>query len=136
MKIGVRTESRGDTVHARVKTVPQQLRAAMKYAVTEACDELVKRAQDKCPVDTGHLKSRIERNVVAEGDKVTGRVGTVVVYAPYVHEGTGKQARQGNGKPDRKGQKAQPFLEDAINELRPTILQKLAEVISRCLKQS
>jgi HK97 gp10 family phage protein len=87
-------------------------------------------AKRNCPADDGRLRSSITHSVEANEEKVVGRVGTNVEYAPYVHEGTGIYARNGNGrkKPwvytDPKtgervfthGSKPRPFLREAMDQ--------------------
>lgn len=58
-------------------------------------------AKDRCPVDTGRLRSSINWRMARDGRGLLGIVGTNVAYAPYVEFGT---ARAG----------AQPFLRPAL----------------------
>ena len=58
-----------------------------------------KHAKQKCPVDTGRLRSSITN----ETDVNTAYIGTNVEYAPYVEMGTSRM-------------KAQPYLEPAFAE--------------------
>ena len=69
-------------------------------------------------------------------DKVVGRVGTNLEYAPYLHEGTGIYARAGNGRKEvpwvyydektdkfysTKGIKPCPFLQEACDKVSPQL---------------
>lgn len=58
-------------------------------------------AHNRCPVDTGHLQSRIQ--VEEAPEEGTYRVIDDAEYAIYVHEGTSRMA-------------ARPFLRDAMRE--------------------
>lgn len=56
-------------------------------------------AKNRCPVDTGHLR----RSITKEVDGKEARIGTNIHYAPYVELGTVKM-------------KAQPYLRPALDE--------------------
>lgn len=49
----------------------------------------VNEAKRRCPVDTGLLRSSITGAVTVSATRVTGRIGTNVQYARYVHDGRG-----------------------------------------------
>lgn len=81
------------------------------------------------PVDTGRLRGSITWQVYDD----YAEVGTNVDYAPYLENGTGIYAVNGDGRPDQwrykdasgewhttSGQKPQPFMEPALtnNEQR------------------
>ena len=57
--------------------------------VTSYSRRTANRAKQRVGVDTGRLRSSISHTVNVEGKKVVGRVGSVVQYARYHHEGTG-----------------------------------------------
>lgn len=100
-------------------------------------------AKRNCPVDDGRLRSSITHSVTSDASSASGRVGTNVEYAPYVHEGTGIYARDGNGRQtpwvytDPKtgecvfthGQKPQPFLRDAMDQNQGNIAQIFKETV-------
>lgn len=68
-------------------------RRAVLEAVTESCEDLVGKAQEKTPVDTGTLRASIHvDSVVQSGLSVTGTVvtGGEADYAQYVEGGTYK----------------------------------------------
>jgi len=46
-------------------------------------------AKRRCPVDEGRLRASITNTVTVAGSQIIVRVGTVVEYALYVHNGTG-----------------------------------------------
>lgn len=58
-------------------------------------------AKDRCPVDTGRLRSSINWRMARDGRGLLGIVGTNVTYAPYVEFGTSRAG-------------AQPFLRPAL----------------------
>lgn len=110
-----------------------------------ACSAVEQEARARCPVDTGLLRGSITHAVEVSGAAVTGRVGTEIDYAPYVHEGTGLYARAGNGRKRvpwvykdlktgeiraTKGVRARPFLEEAGEAVAP----KLAEYFQGILE--
>ena len=90
----------------------------------QACLLVENDAKRECPVDTGQLRASIAHRIEGE----TGIVYTNVEYAPYVEYGTGKHARDKNGRQtpwayeDPKtgeliwtsGQHPQPFMEPAL----------------------
>lgn len=86
-----------------------QIEAALKSVALTA----EKYAKQKCPVDTGRLRSSITHKT----DKDTAYIGTNVEYAPYVEGGTSRM-------------RAQPFLEPAMAEH----LSEYKETIETILK--
>lgn len=86
-------------------------------------------AKQDCPVDMGILRASITSEVEFTGDEIIGRIGSNEEYAPYVHNGTGIYAVNGDGRKTpwvyivkagkhkgrhfTVGQKPQPFLEYA-----------------------
>jgi len=65
-------------------------------SLEKACLLVENSAKEKAPVNTGNLRNSITYEV--EGD--TGIIGTNLEYAPYVHEGTGLFAANGDGRTD------------------------------------
>ncbi len=65
----------------------------------ETCCFLVERdAKIEAPIDQGLLRSSMVSQVSTEGTKVIGIVGNTLEYAPYVHQGTGIYAVNGDGR--------------------------------------
>ena len=107
--------------------------ADFNETLNKACLLVENDAKLKCPVDTGQLRQSITHRI--EG--TTGIVGTNVEYAPYVEYGTGKHARDGNGRKtpwaytDPKtgeliwtaGSRPQAFLEPALLENEQAIIK-------------
>lgn len=98
----------------------------IQAGLTKACQRVERAAKQKCPVDSGILKDSITHTI--NGNE--GVVGTNVEYGPYVELGTGKYAKNGNGRktpwafedPETgeliwtAGQHPQPFLHPALTE--------------------
>ena len=98
-------------------------------------------AKIKAPVDTGRLRASITPEVRAQGNLVTGVVGSNVKYAPFVELGTkahfvpqqyiGTWARR-HGLGDRGlfvSGRAQPYLEPAFAENAERIVRILGDAV-------
>lgn len=92
----------------------------------KACLTVERTAKQNCPVDLGQLRADIHSEVLFNTEAITGIVGNSVVYATFVHNGTGIYAKDSNGRTTpwfvplqegggfmTKGQQPQPYLEDA-----------------------
>jgi HK97 gp10 family phage protein len=142
------------SVRVTVDGVPR-LRAALHNLTDEAgrrARREVKRAalnveggaKQRCPVDTGRLRSSITHQVDADG--LGAVVGTNVEYAAKVEFGTlggpigdmaglsGWMTRKGIGaahganivrKLESRGQRAQPYLFPALEAERPAFIQRM-----------
>lgn len=108
--------------------------------IEKACQLVENEAKRNCPTDDGILKASIHH--VVKENAYEGVVGTNVEYAPYVHEGTGIYAKNGNGRQtpwkyqDAKGQwhttqgqKSNPFLQNAADSNYQNILDCFKELI-------
>ena len=98
-------------------------------------------AKQKCPVDEGILRASISHEIDVSPSKIIGRIGTNIEYAPYVHQGTGIYAVDGNGRKtpwawfgeSKKwegihhtvGQKPKRFLKEAVEENKSRIISIL-----------
>ena len=94
-----------------------------------ACLLIEAEAKKNVHADLGILRASITSDVTLDTISIVGSIFSNLDYAPYVHQGTGIYAKDGNGRlvPWRycvkagkykgwhttKGQKPQPFLEDA-----------------------
>ncbi len=103
--------------------------ADLDHNMQKACLIVEEDAKKNCPVDMGVLRASITSEVTVTVDKITGIIGSNLEYAPYVHNGTGIYAKDGNGRKTpwgytvkagkykgfhwTRGQKPQPFLENA-----------------------
>ena len=93
------------------------------------------------PIDNGTLRASITHSVEMEDSNIVGYVGTNLFYAPFVHQGTGIYAIEGNGRKEvpwhykdeqgnwhsTKGMRPRPFINDAMEENRsklPDIMLK------------
>lgn len=109
-------------------------------ALTKACLMVEADAKKNCPVDDGQLR----QSITYEVKNKQGAVGTNVEYAPYVHQGTGIYAVNGDGRKTKWsyqdeegewhttiGQQPQPFLENALDTNKKNIQEVFKEEIKR-----
>jgi len=83
-------------------------------------------------IDTGTLRNSVESVVTTDGSTITGRIGTDVEYATFIHEGTQgpivptrarvlrfkpKGSAEVLFRPEVAGITATPFLRDALDSL-------------------
>ncbi len=103
----------------------------------KACLLVEAEAKAQCPVDMGALRASIHSEVEVTPEAITGRIGSQLEYAPYVHQGTGIYAKEGNGRKSpwkwygkigkykgwhtTDGQKPQPFLQKAVTSCKSKI---------------
>ena len=112
----------------------------IQRALTKSCLMVEAQAKVNCPVDDGQLRQSISSEI--EGN--IGVIGTNVEYAPYVHQGTGIYAVNGDGRKTRWkyqdakgewhstiGQQPNPFLERALDANREEIIDTFKEEIKR-----
>lgn len=112
--------------------------ATMQKALLKSGMIVESEAKDKCPVDTGILRSSITTTLM--GNSVS--VGTIMDYAPYVEYGTGLFAVNGDGRKTKwsyttadgqwhttNGQESQPFLEPALLKNKQEIIRTFKETI-------
>lgn len=102
----------------------RKMEAAMLY--------VLRYAMMFCPVDEGALRANTATHVQIEADGIRGRLYNPMEYAPFVHQGTGIYAVDGNGrktpwvwKGDGKkyagwhrtvGNRSQPFIKNAVEQ--------------------
>lgn len=116
----------------------------VERALTKSCLMIEADAKENCPVDDGQLRQSITHEV----KDLTGAVGTNVHYAPYVHQGTGIYAVNGDGRKTKWsyqdengewhttiGQHPKPFLENALDANRKKIKETFKEEIKREVKR-
>lgn len=108
----------------------------------KACLIVERDAKKNCPVDQGLLRASIQHNVNLNDSEIIGNVFSSLEYAPYVHQGTGIYAINGDGRKTpwkyeakagkyrgwhiTKGQKSNPFLDKAKLDNKNNILKILA----------
>lgn len=117
--------------------------ANAEQAMKDACMLVERDAKINAPVGkTGELRN----SITSEWTAAEGRIGTNLFYAPYVHQGTGIYAINGDGRQDvpwryqdaegnwysTVGQQPQPFLADAFELNR----EKIAEIFKEALKEA
>lgn len=112
-----------------VDSAMAQMIQDMREKMDQACLVVEGEARKNCPVDQGELRASITSETEVTSEEIVGRVGSNLEYAPYVHNGTGIYAVAGDGRKTpwvyavkagkhkgfhwTRGQKANPFLEDA-----------------------
>lgn len=119
----------------------EQVLETLMENMQAACLRVETDAKRDCPVDMGTLRASIHSEVDQEPDRVIGRIGSELDYAPYVHNGTGIYAQDGTGRKTpwcyevkagkykgfhwTLGQKPQPFLQNAVIKNREAISRLL-----------
>lgn len=127
--------------------ISERLPEALEQGVTDLCMDIRNKAVNNITqarlVDTGIMRASITFEVARALYRIEGAIGTNNEYAIYQHEGTGLYARGANGRqqvpwvyrtPDgkfhtTKGVKPTPFLQDAVDEVRPNILSYFEGVL-------
>ena len=115
----------------------------MSQKMDKACLVVESQAKQNCPVDIGILRVSITSETEVTASEIVGRVGTNEEYGPYVHNGTGIYAKDGNGRKTpwgytvragkhkgfhrTKGQRPQPFLENAKLEKKSAVERILGD---------
>lgn len=105
--------------------------------VEKACIILESETKKECPVDQGPLRASIKHNVKLTDNAIEGDCYSPLEIAPFVHQGTGLYAVDGDGRktpwkyeaPAGKykgwhttsGQKPNPFMDRARNKSTPRI---------------
>lgn len=106
----------------------KELIPTLEKQMEKATLEVEAEAKKECPVDDGQLRASIESRVEANENSIEGYIGSNLFYAPYVHQGTGIYAAEGNGRKTpwiytdengnaikTVGSKPNPFLQRAID---------------------
>ncbi len=130
-------------VLANLENTIDKIKVCESVAIDRGCQVIENKAKELCPVDDGILRASITHKVQESSvGTITGTVGTGVEYAPYVHQGTGLFAVNGDGRKepwvykDAKGQfhktigqKPQPFLLDASIGEMDAVIRQISEVM-------
>jgi HK97 gp10 family phage protein len=141
----IRTTVDIDELLANIDKLPEALKNALAGAMEIATELVEADAAERCPKQSTALSTSITHEVVESETEIRGFVGSIVEHAPYVHEGTGLYAADGNGRKDvpwvycdergnfhtTSGQKPQPFLQEAADANRNKILQCFEGVLGR-----
>lgn len=107
--------------------------------------EGVAMAKKECPIDQGQLRADIHFEIEESRDRIEAQIGNKLKYAPYVHNGTGVYAVNGDGRKTpwkypalagkykgwhyTKGQKPQPYLKITLDNLKKTFPKRMAKSI-------
>lgn len=132
-----------NNVLANLEDTIDKIKVCESVAIDRGCQIIENKAKELCPVDDGILRASITHKVQESSvGTITGTVGTGVEYAPYVHQGTGLFAVNGDGRKepwvykDAKGQfhktigqKPQPFLLDASIGEMDAVIRQIREVM-------
>lgn len=132
-----------NNVLANLEDTIDKIKVCESVAIDRGCQVIENKAKELCPVDDGILRASITHKVQESSvGTITGTVGTGVEYAPYVHQGTGLFAVNGDGRKepwvykDAKGQfhktigqKPQPFLLDASIGEMDAVIRQISEVM-------
>ena len=130
-------------VLANLENTIDKIKVCESVAIDRGCQVIENKAKELCPVDDGILRASITHKVQESSvGTITGTVGTGVEYAPYVHQGTGLFAVNGDCRKepwvykDAKGQfhktigqKPQPFLLDASIGEMDAVIRQISEVM-------
>lgn len=136
-------EGLGDVI-TNMRAYTSQFELLAKLAMEQSLQIVENKAKQNCPVDDGTLRASITHSVRMDGDDLVGKIGSNLEYAPFVHQGTGIHAVNGDGRKDAwsyqdaqgkwhktVGQKPQPFITDALTDKKSDILKTFKEVLKR-----
>lgn len=123
-------------------TLPKEESDAME----QACLAVEADSKKNCPVADGTLRESITHAVEEneDGETVSGYVGSNLEYAPYIHNGTGIFAAEGNGRKEvpwvyydektgefvsTEGIHPTPFIQDAVEKNRADIIRYFGGIL-------
>lgn len=131
-------------VFLNIKNIADELLPEALKEGLEAAGQLVENeAKHNCPVDDGQLRASITHQITE--DLASVEIGSNLEYAPYVHQGTGIFAVEGDGRKEvpwryqdakgqwhsTKGQKPNPFLQKAVDENRDKLVKLFENLLDR-----
>ena len=121
------SNNNADEIARKIREFQEQV---IKQAMLQGMNDVLNFCEDESkktsPIMDGRLRASIESEAGISGSHVEGCLYTNVEYAPYKHEGTGIYAKSGGrqipwvypGKDGQfvftRGQKAKPFMKDAV----------------------
>ncbi|WP_312647570.1 HK97 gp10 family phage protein [Aminipila sp.] len=121
--------SSNDDFVRSIEDATLQLIQQVKGNTRRACLFIESEAKKNCPLDQGPLRAAMFSQVNSTSTEIVGTVGNNSETAPYVHQGTGIYAVEGNGRRTpwkykatggkykgwhvTRGQRAKPFLDKA-----------------------
>ena len=135
---------------AEVKKALANFKKAMpekqKECMEKVCLKVEADAKKNVPKSvTGNLRASITHEVAQKDNNTIGYVGSNLDYAPYIHQGTGIYALEGNGRKQvpwvyfdlrnnqfvsTEGIQPTPFIQMAIDQNREDILAYFEGVVS------
>lgn len=134
-----------EVLNALKRFKDEQLPQRTKEQMEQVCLFVEGEAKKNCPPSvTGNLRASITHVVEEDDGQIKGYVGSNLDYAPYVHQGTGIYALEGNGRKqvpwtyydERKGEfvstkgiEPRPFIQEAIDANRETIVNYFQGVL-------
>ena len=124
--------------------LPQRLRNAIVRAMRESAGLVQSYAKLYAPVFRGLLRVSIAQNVTEEGNRITGEVGSGLVYASVLEEGRNPWRKLGDERLafvvaraiKRRGFRAQPYLKPALLGATPRIQTIFQSRILEALQQA
>lgn len=133
-----------EVLEALTRFKDKQLPQGSKDAMEQVCLFVEGESKKLCPSGAGTLRASITHDVEEETEKIIGVIGSNLSYAPYVHQGTGIYALEGKGRKEvpwtyydeqkgefrrTKGLQPRPFIQDAIDANRETIINYFKGVL-------
>lgn len=132
---------------ARIQELLRSSSGPVAREVNSYARRVANSAKQKVGVDSGRLRSSISHTLNIDGARVVGRVGSLVDYALYHHDGTGIYGPTGRPITPRNGQflvfpgkgggmvfakqvrgsRPNPFLVLALEEVVPWPVQRARE---------
>jgi HK97 gp10 family phage protein len=122
--------------------INELLPEALKQGLEAGGQLLENEAKENCPVDDGQLRASITHQITDDLSSV--EIGSNLEHAPYVHQGTGLFAKEGDGRQtpwryqdakgqwhSTKGQKPNPFLQKAVDENRGNLIKPFENLLER-----
>lgn len=121
---------------------------SIKNMLFRVASEVSNEAKELAPYKSGNLK----RDIQVFDDKIDNleiSIGNtkLAYYAPFVHQGTGRQAKGKSRAPNKKGQKSQPYftdgldnyvstggLDDALEDMGEEIADEFKEQLKKSLR--
>jgi len=124
-----------DQARENLGNIKSEIEKSLLEGLEKALILLESDAKRECDaIDEGLLRASINHATEENENEFRGRVGTNLEYAPYVHQGTGIYATDGNGRKTgwwfegdsvkwrgkhfTKGQKPHPFLQTSMDKNR------------------
>ena len=115
--------SGGKQIAARLSRISQAVPTKVELALRKGALMIERDAKLECPVDTGRLRNDISHKIIDSGtNDPKAEIGNSLRYAPFVEQGTSKQA-------------AQPFLRPAFEKNIEKIKDLIKEAVRKSMKK-